>query len=74
MIVFVETQDGIPYCVDVVYVVDVNTIKLDHLLQFDGTGDVVDEENKKAGSALISVVLTASRSSCTSRLPDPRTR
>jgi hypothetical protein len=52
MTAFVKTQDGVPSCVNPTYI-GVNFIQRHQLLLFDDATDVVNEENPKAGTALI---------------------
>ena len=56
-----KTQDGVPSCVDTRYAGKSRTVKLHHLLLFDGAGNVVDYEDQEARVALISVGLIIPR-------------
>ena len=61
VIVPAKTQDGVPSCVDVVYLVEMNTTEFHRLLSLDDASDVVNEEDQEAGSTLISVSLKIPR-------------
>jgi len=52
--VVAKTHDDIPLCVNAVHFVEIGDVKVHHLLLFDSTSDMVNEENKKAGSILVS--------------------
>lgn len=56
MTVPAETQHGIPSCLNAVYSVEIGMADVYHLLLFNSTSDMVNEENEKARPALISVV------------------
>jgi len=53
--VFVKTQDGVPFRMNVVYLVKIYFVELHHLLLSDDASNVVDEENYKARAASIRV-------------------
>ena len=48
--VVAKTNDDIPHCVNAVHFVDIGEVH--HLLLFNSTSDMVNEENKEAGSIL----------------------
>lgn len=55
--VFTETQYSVSPCLNAVYTVEMGITDAYRLPLFNGASDMVDEENEKAGPALISVVL-----------------
>ena len=70
----VKTQDGVPSRVNAVYTIETYIVELHHLLPFDSTSNVVNEENKKAGVVLISLVSIPRKGERTYLVLDPHTR
>jgi hypothetical protein len=54
VIIPVETQNGVPSCVNTAYLVE-RDIKPCHLLLFDSASDMINEENMKTTTVLISI-------------------
>ena len=51
----VKTQDGVPSCMNAVYIVGSNILELHDLLLFDNSRNVINEEDQEAGPTLIGV-------------------
>ena len=46
---FAKAQNGAPSCMDAVYIPERDPTEIHHLLLFDDTGNVVNEEYQEAG-------------------------
>ena len=74
MAVFLKTQDDVPPCTNIAYIVE-RSLKLYLLLQFNGASNMVNEEDQEAAPASISMVLMVPRNiNLTSFVPGPSTR